>query len=167
MIMRNKCPGFTLIEALVTVTLSLLLSTMGLVVYKNYYEHRVVKLVAGDWAKEVSLLIKKNESASILREVTGCQGEFQGSQIRTSAAGSEYTLEVKCSDHNADVVTYRLDNLVNHQEVIFKDGVVLDILPLSRGLKQAVNVGFCFKTSDKCYYQVKVDKNGNLEVEPI
>ncbi len=164
---KNNFSGFTLIEALITIALSLLLSTVGLIVYKNYYEHRVVKLVASNWAKEVRLLIKKNESASILKEVSGCQGAFQGSQIQTTAASPEYTLEVKCSTQNADVVTYRLDDLVSRQEVVFQNGVKLEILPLSHGLKQAVNVGFCFKTLDKCYYQVKVDKNGNLEVESI
>ncbi len=165
--MSKRLTGFTLIEALISITLSILVSTVGLLVYRDYYQHRIVRLVANNWAKEVKLLIKKSESASILNEVNGCQGEFEGVRIQTVSGDYHYSLEVRCSGHNSEVQEYQLNELESRHNVVFGHSVELKLLPLSRGLESGVQVPFCFKETTKCYYQVKVDKNGNVKVEEL
>ncbi len=166
-IFSSQQPGFTLIEALITLTLSLLLTGVGLVTYKSYYNHKIVKLVAKSWAKQVQLFIKKNESASILNDVSGCQGSFNGSLVKVTAISSNYSLQVKCSQTNSDWLSYSLDDFGNPKKVIFKDDQNIDILPLSQGIKYQTTVTFCLENTASCYYKVTIDKNGNIQIESI
>ncbi len=160
--------GFTLIEVLVTITLSFLLTGLGLVMYKDYYNRKIVKVVADSWAKELELLIKETDSGSILESDigSGCQGSFLSTMVEVTANKSEYTVYLKCSVANSGITNYSLETNDPAKVVVFGSSKSLEILPLSKGVKAGVSFDICLQTDqgNKCYYQVQVKKSGVVSV---
>ncbi|NOY14769.1 MAG: hypothetical protein GXP43_00970 [bacterium] len=163
--------GFTLVEVLVTITLSLLVTGLGTVMYRDYYNQKIVKVVADTWAREVELLIKKNDSGSVLSSDigSGCQGVFLATVISSVGGSGQYDVYTKCSQANSPGVSYSLETNDPNKVVVFGSSQVLEVMPLSRGVKESKTFDLCLQTSagSKCYYQVVVEKTGVVYVAKI
>jgi len=170
-----KLTGFTLVEVMVVLTLVMLLTGVGLVVYKDYYRSKIVQVAAESWAKEVELLIKKTESGALVKELVdgsnGCQGVYQATVINTTASTNTYTIHLQCSQANSPTFSYQLDKFDPEKQVVFGSDRQITILPLSLGVKTSSNVSvdFCLVTggASQCYYQVIIDKTGRVDVDKI
>jgi len=162
--------GFTLVEVLITVTLSFLLTGLGLVVYKDYYNRKIVKVVADNWAKELELIIKETDSGSVIRSEdmgAGCQGTFLATVVEVTAGSKDYSIYLKCSQANSNLISRSLETNDPAKVVVFGNSRSLEILPLSKGVKDPVSFDICLQTDqgNQCYYQVRVKKSGVVNVE--
>ncbi len=161
--------AFTLVEVLVTITLSFLLTGLGLVMYRDYYNRKVVKVVADGWARELEVLIKETDSGSVLNSDigNGCDGSLLGTIVDVTSGSSDYRVYLDCSITDSSGVSYSLETNDPGKVVVFGSNTRLVILPLSKGVKEVAVFDICLKqdANVNCYYQVQVDKSGVVSVK--
>ena len=169
MMLIRHYKAFTLVEVLITITLSFLLTGFGLVMYRDYYNRKVVRVVADGWARELEVLIKETDSGSVLNSEigAGCDGSLLGTVVDVTAGSSDYRVFVDCAINDSSGMVYSLETNDPGKVVVFGTSVRLVILPLSKGVKDVTVFDICLKqdTGVNCYYKVQVDKSGVVSVK--
>ncbi len=167
--------GFSLIEMLVVLAISFLITGISLVAYGDYYKRKVVRLSAENWAKRIELLIKKTQSGAVVKDFgANCSGIFEALRVIVNANTSDYNLGMICSKNTeADRLslvnqTYKIDQLDVNKSVVFDADRSFDILPLSKGIKitDDIQVGFRLSVdgAKTCSYDVVINKQGDVDV---
>ncbi len=153
--------GFTLIELMVVVSISMVLGGLILVNYTNYTENQrnyqtVKTFVANlDYARTRAITGDKPD---------GCSGDLEYYQVEyNDPANSSYTLSAQCSiDSNVPIQTIKVPNTIT-----ISPSFSVQFLPVTQGTSLGGDLIITFSFDGDPYYKVTITPSGSILEEQI
>ena len=103
--------GYTLIELMVVITISLIIMAMGIASFSQFNKRQKVKVAADDIVSRLRLAQKLATAGSY----SGCAGVFDGTQFSVTS-GNSYKIEIICGGTEFD---YADEDYLLVEDVVF------------------------------------------------
>lgn len=143
--------GFTLIEILIVITITVLLVGGGIAAFINFNERQAIL----NSAKEVQIFLRSAQTkAKVGQKPTGCN-QLEAYRVSGNVNGNTLQLLAVCVGAEVAVSDYSLpDNLV------FQSGVDLSFLVLQGGVSAAQTVSL--ESTRGYHYEFEVTQGGEI-----
>ena len=146
--------GYTLIELLISISITLILITFGLSAYRQM---QASQTVAAAESSILTILTDAEKKAAIGYKDPTCIGPYLGIQIAVSAGGNTMTSQALCQGGNGAVVTYTIANAA------FSAANSLIFQPLAQGVSlsggSSLNLDYTLSGST---YRFVITNSGNI-----
>ena len=160
---RSANLGFTLIEIMVVLVISLLLTSMGMVAYGRINRSKQVEVAADNLVSVLRQVQTNSYSAKVDTSGT-CTGVFEGMSLQVTEGNNQYINQVRCS--SSGVTNVGLVKVVGRGvKFILVDGISrADYLPLGKGLSQAVSFRLVHVADATECRQVDISQTGRINI---
>lgn len=158
--------GFTLIEIIITITITALIFTIGISAYGKARDRQIGQSAAD---KIITILKESQQAAAIgKKDNTTCIGAFQGQQVAFSPSSTTpaiITVRGRCAGGLGAATTIKLP------DITFTSNVAQDIIfnPISGGatIGGASELFINFTTTSLIKYRIRVTPTGTIEYQGV
>lgn len=148
--------GYTLIELLITVTITTILVTIGVTAYGRAAEIQAIK---SDTEKIIEIITSAQKAATSGKEdCTDTYGPYLGERLTTSIGSQSLIVTSTCESGNGETRSFDLNNF------IFSTANTLVFRPLNQGIDtgstSSQNLDF---TNGNSTYRILVERSGTIK----
>lgn len=148
--------GYTLIELLITITITTILVTIGVTAYGRAAEIQAIK---SDTEKILEIITSAQKAATSGKtDCTEASGPYLGERLTTSVGSKTITLTSTCQNGNGTTRTIDLNSFT------FSTANSLVFRPLSQGIDTgATSTQYIDFTNTNSTYRIQIERSGTIK----
>lgn len=148
--------GYTLIELLITITITTILVTIGVTAYRRAAEIQAIK---SDTEKVIEILTSAQKAATSGRaDCTATFGPYIGDRLTTSVGSKSIEVVSTCQNGNGEARIFELNSFT------FATANTIVFRPLNQGIdtgaSRTQNLDF---TNGNATYRIEIERSGTIK----